>query len=585
MSSHVIESLLSDLHVRHASDDGGSLADYIPELEKADPSWFGMSLCTTGGTVYETGDADREFTIQSISKPFVYALALMDHGPGAVIERIGVEPSGNSFNSILLDRSDRPHNPMVNAGAIAAVGLISASGPRARFERILDLLGGFAGRELGVDERVFESERATGDRNRAIAHLMRNVGAIEGDVEALLDVYFRQCSVLVTSTDLAVMTATLANGGVNPITRRPVAPPELVGDVLSVMFTSGMYDYSGEWAFRTGLPAKSGVSGGVAALIPAQAGVGVFSPLVDDRGNSVRGTRVCEEFSQRLGFHVFRSRFEALPAIRSVSTGEHRRSVRVRTLDEERILRARARETTVVEAQGTWSFGSAEQLMRAIDGLAARHLVIETSRMTGVDETSAYLVQAVAESLRSDATAVVFAGRIPPALGKAVEQRFDSLDEALEWCEDRILGEHGAADAAGRTIDVAESDLGRDLDPAGASALAAVATKHFVDRGAVAISAGNRSRSMYLVTAGRLGAYVSGTRVASFAPGSIVGEMAFLTGDARSASIVAEEPSSLLEFGDLSGVPARVRETVYRNIAVVVSERLAAANRVLQTTS
>lgn len=381
MAAHVIRSQLEDLHSRHASDETGILADYIPELAKADPTWFGMSLCTIDGSLYEAGDSTIDFTIQSVSKPFVYVLALMDHGQDGVLDRIGVEPSGNAFNSILLDHANRPHNPMVNAGAIATVSMVGARGKHARFQRILDTLGAFAGRDLDVDEKVFESERATGHRNRAIAHLMRTVGVIDDNVDDILDVYFRQCSVLVNSTDLAVMTATLANGGVNPLTGREVAPPDLVGDVLSVMFTSGMYDYSGEWAYRTGLPAKSGVSGGVAALVPSQAGVGVFSPLVDDRGNSVRGTKVCQEFSQRLGFHVFRNRFDALPAIKATQTGAHRRSVRVRTLDESGRLGQDGHRTIVIETQGPWSFGSCERLMREIEGLDADHLIIETSRM------------------------------------------------------------------------------------------------------------------------------------------------------------------------------------------------------------
>jgi len=480
MTAHVIRSQLEDLHSRHASDRTGALADYIPELAKADPAWFGMSLCTIDGSLYETGDSGVEFTVQSVSKPFVYALALMDHGPEGVLDRIGVEPSGNAFNSILLDHANRPHNPMVNAGAIATVSMVGARGKHARFQRILDTLGAFAGRDLEVDERVFESERTTGHRNRAIAHLMRTVGVIDDDVDDILDVYFRQCSILVNSTDLAVMTATLANGGVNPLTGQVVAPPDLVGDVLSVMFTSGMYDYSGEWAYRTGLPAKSGVSGGVAALVPSQAGVGVFSPLVDDRGNSVRGTKVCQEFSQRLGFHVFRNRFDALPPIKATGTGAHRRSVRVRTLDESGRLRQHGHRTVVIETQGPWSFGPCERLMREIDGMEADHLVIETSRMGSVDETAAFLMGALVDSLRANGTDVLFAGRIPSPLAKASDHRFETLDEALEWCEDRILSELADAGPVPDSLDISESDIGRGLTAADAAALVSIATEHRV---------------------------------------------------------------------------------------------------------
>ena len=254
MSSPVIPTRLESLRLRYASDDSGALADYIPELAKADPSWFGMSLCTIDGHIYDSGDSGQEFTIQSVSKPFVYALALADNGPTEMLKRVGVEPSGKAFNSILLDGSNRPHNPMVNAGAIATVAMVW--GGTVRFDRILETLGTFAGRALSIDEPVYRSERETGHQNRAIAHLMRTAGVFDLDVEEVLDVYFKQCSVLVTSRDLAVMAATLANGGRNPVTGRVALPPEAVGDVLSVMFTSGMYDYSGEWAFETGLPQR-----------------------------------------------------------------------------------------------------------------------------------------------------------------------------------------------------------------------------------------------------------------------------------------------------------------------------------------
>lgn len=235
MDRDIIGLELDLLLRRHRPNDAGVLADYIPELAKADPGWFGMSICTIDGSIHQSGDADQPFTIQSISKPFVFALALADRGSEEVLARIGVEPSGDSFNSILLDAADRPHNPMVNAGAITVVSLLAGSSPGARFGRILDTLSGFAGRQLGVDEDVFESERNTGHRNRAIAHLMRTVGAIEGAVDDILDTYFRQCSVVVTSRDLAVMTATLANSGINPVTNHRVVDETVVGDVLSVM--------------------------------------------------------------------------------------------------------------------------------------------------------------------------------------------------------------------------------------------------------------------------------------------------------------------------------------------------------------
>jgi glutaminase len=392
------------------------LADYIPELAKADPGWFGMSICTIDGSVHQSGDADQPFTIQSISKPFVFALALADRGPEEILARIGVEPSGDSFNSILLDAADRPHNPMVNAGAITVVSLLAGSSPGARFDRILETLSAFAGRQLGVDEDVFELERNTGHRNRAIAHLMRTVGAIEGAVDDILDTYFRQCSVVVTSRDLAVMTATLAKGGINPVTKDRVVDESVVGDVLSVMLTAGMYDYSGEWAYRTGLPAKSGVSGGVAALVPGQVGVGVFSPLLDGRGNSVRGVGVCHELSDRLGFHLFRNQTASLPPIRSITAGGQRRSRRVRPVAEVEALSEHGHRVRIVEMQGPWTFVSCERLLKELHPVDDDFIILDTTRVSSVDATAGVLLKELLRTREHAGTAVAMAGTAPAPL-------------------------------------------------------------------------------------------------------------------------------------------------------------------------
>lgn len=264
-----VVDLLRDLHARLLPVTDGALPTYIPPLALARPDSFGIALATLDGHVHAVGDTDIPFTVQSVSKPFVYALALADSGRAIVMSKIGVEPTGDAFNSIALDEATgRASNPMVNAGAIVAAGLVSGSGRAAQFERIRQGLSVFAGRELDVDEEVFAAERRTGNRNRAIAHLLRTVGALDEDVDDILDIYFRQCSVLVTAQDLALMAATLANGGVNPRTGDRAVPADVVGRVLTVMSTCGMYDYAGEWLYDVGLPAKSGVSGGIVAVSP-----------------------------------------------------------------------------------------------------------------------------------------------------------------------------------------------------------------------------------------------------------------------------------------------------------------------------
>ncbi len=304
-----LQVFLQELHTRHAPLRDGKLADYIPELTKANPDWFGICVATVGGQLFEQGDVQQAFTIQSISKALVYGLALETHGRERTLARIGVEPTGDAFNSIIKvdERSKRPHNPMVNAGAIAAASLVPGAGPAERLTRVLDTFQRYVGHDVGIDMAVFTSERATGDRNRALAYLMRNFGMIDERIDETLDLYFKQCSVTVTCRDLALIAATLANGGVQPVTGERALEPQYVRDVLSVMYTCGMYDFAGEWAYRVGLPAKSGVGGGIIAVVPGRAGIGVFSPLLDERGNSVRGIKVCEELSERFGLHVFAS--------------------------------------------------------------------------------------------------------------------------------------------------------------------------------------------------------------------------------------------------------------------------------------
>ncbi|MGF1458512.1 MAG: glutaminase A [Leptolyngbyaceae cyanobacterium] len=303
-----IQTFLYALHEQYRGLDEGQLATYIPELAKADPNQFGISIATLDGRVFEVGDTATPFTIQSISKVFVYGMALEDWGRDHLLEKVGVEPTGDPFNSLIrLDEaSHRPDNPMVNAGAIATTSLIRGESPTDRLNRLLSMFRRYVGNDdVHVDLSTFLSERATGHRNRAIAHLMLNFGMIDDDIEAALDLYFQQCAVLVTCRDLALMAAALANYGKHPITHEQVLKPEYVRDVLSVMYTCGMYNFAGEWAFRVGIPAISGVSGGVIAVIPNQAGIAVFSPRLDSNGNSVRGVQVFEALSQQYGFHLF----------------------------------------------------------------------------------------------------------------------------------------------------------------------------------------------------------------------------------------------------------------------------------------
>ena len=304
--SSSLQSIVEDLHCQYKSLRKGAVADYIPELAKVNPDLFSICLATVNGEVYSVGDYSRLFTIQSISKVFVYGLALEDCGRDDVLTKVGVEPTGDAFNAIILDQqSKRPYNPMVNAGAIATTSLIKGADATERLNRLLDMFRRYIGRDVFVDISVFTSERATGHRNRAMAHLMLNFGMIQPNIEESLDLYFQQCAIMVNCQDLAVMAATLANKGVNPMTGEQAVESSYVKDILSVMYTCGMYNFAGEWAYKVGIPAKSGICGGIIAVVPNKMGIGVFSPLLDERGNSVRGVKVCEELSRILGLHLF----------------------------------------------------------------------------------------------------------------------------------------------------------------------------------------------------------------------------------------------------------------------------------------
>lgn len=302
----IVGNLLNEAYEQFKAIDDGTVATYIPQLGKANPQHFGICVMSVDGDYFEVGDCDVEFTIQSISKPFAYAMALTHHGRDTVCSRIGVEPSGDAFNSIVLDqKTNRPFNAMVNAGAIAATSLIQGATIAERSQAQLDIFSAAAGRRLRLDEAVYQSETETGHRNRAIAWLMMNFGMIEGNVDEILALYFQQCSILVTARDLAVMGATLANMGINPLTDENVFEMGCIQDVLSVMLTCGMYDYSGEWAFRVGVPAKSGVAGGILGVVNRQLGIGTYSPKLDSRGNSVRGVKAFTYLSEELGLHAF----------------------------------------------------------------------------------------------------------------------------------------------------------------------------------------------------------------------------------------------------------------------------------------
>ncbi|MCD2146605.1 glutaminase A [Gordonia paraffinivorans] len=407
-----MESLV-DGYLRHIMDNvrpdrSGHVADYIPELARVDPEGYALSLCVHDGHTYSLGDSATSFTIQSVSKPLTYAMALHRHGPEAVDAKIGVEPSGEAFNEISVDDRRRPKNPMINAGAIFAASMLLPSRRDvdeadidAAFTQILEFYSGCAGRRLEMDADVYASEKATGSRNRAIAYMLDSFGALETSPDAALDLYFRQCSIRVTTEDLAGIGATIANGGENPRTGRVMFSHEIAQRVLSVMTTCGMYDGAGDWVTSVGLPAKSGVGGGILAVLPGQLGIGVYSPRLDEHGNSVRGVETCEHLSRDLGLHMFNVTRESRVTIRSVYDLTDI-PVRDDWTDRERsYLRTCRDKVRVYELQGDLTFAGAESVHRRLlsdmDDYAA--VIVEISRLGVVDAVARTMVLSIKRAL------------------------------------------------------------------------------------------------------------------------------------------------------------------------------------------
>ena len=375
-----IPSYLDEVLQSVAADRTGMLANYIPELAEVDPERLGASIAMVDGELYASGDTDSLFTIQSISKPFVYALALADRGFEKVLDKVGVEPSGEPFNEISLeDSSGRPLNPMINAGAITTHSLVGTEtmNRAERMERVISGLSAFAGRSLDVDEAVYSSEIEHAHRNLAIAHMLRSHDILTENPTGVVEGYTRQCSLLVTVQDLAMMAATLANYGIQPVTGEQVVPKTVVRQVLSVMFTCGMYNAAGDWATQVGIPAKSGVGGGIIGAVPGQLGLATFSPRLDVHGNSVRGVSLFERFSSDMGMHVMNIPTVARSAIRAnyrIGSGE--------------------KITQVIQLQGRIRFAGAERVIREIvdTHYMGTRIALDVTRVYSVDEVAQHML-------------------------------------------------------------------------------------------------------------------------------------------------------------------------------------------------
>ena len=585
---------LDECHARFAANDEGQVADYIPELGKADPAHFGISLATLDGHVYEVGDSKVPFTIQSLSKPFVFALALDTLGAARVEGAIGVEPSGDPFNSIRLNAENHPFNPMVNAGAIACSGLIHEAKGDGAFDYIREALGRFAGRALGFDEAVYASESATGDRNRAIAYLLRTNAVLRDRVDAVLDVYFRQCAVLVNARDIAVMAATLANRGVNPVTGQQVMTPYAISRTLSVMTSSGMYDYAGEWIYRIGIPAKSGVGGGILAALPARLGLGSYSPKLDKHGNSVRGIKVCEALSSHYDLHMLNRSDDARNSIiadYSIGQNPSRRSRRPHERD---ILAVHHEQVRVIELVGTLSFSNVDYVSRQLASKPRPQFVIfDLHRVTSLTRAGARLVAEEFQELAAHNVTVVLSGVkrgsrewniIREWTGSLNNVRdFFLLDTAIEWAEDQLVYRYGGAIDFYETTELSEQPLLAGLSPDELAALAAIGAVRHYKAGERIVTAGSPATSIFFLRSGAvLVTLPGGVRLATLTAGTAFGEMALLE-PTRSADVTADIAATACEIplGDFERfrtLHPRAGERIIRNLAQLLADRLIVAN-------
>lgn len=552
-----IDVYLRDLHAKYRLFREGNVADYIPELTKASPDWFGICIATRDGHVYETGDTRQPFTIQSISKAITYGLALEDRGENLVLSRVSVEPSGDAFNAISL-RADTgaPFNPMINAGAIAICGQILPKEGMTRIDRILGYLSACAGRALDIDQAVYESESTTGHRNRAIGWMLRNFGIIDEEPTDILETYFKQCAIRVTCRDLALIGATLANNGRNPLTLEQAIAPEFVDNILSVMSTCGMYDYSGEWLYRVGLPAKSGVGGGVLAVLPGQLGIGIFSPPLDAQGNSARGIKACADLSRDLALHLFAAGSAPVNVLRASYDGGHVASRRHRAKKLHDMLRGKGHRIRLVELQGQLSFSTFEPVVRFALKQApyCDYLILNMRHVANIDPVALNLIRQLQDRLADSGIELVICNAglfADDMMTQGIDRKalFVDDDTALEYCENGLLlSLLQATELRSAAVGLADTFLMEGLDAAELAWLDSRMPEHRAAAGDHVIRAGEGGNCFFLLLAGSVGIYLPSStggkakRLEVFEAGRSFGEMSFIDGLERSADVVALEP-------------------------------------------
>jgi glutaminase len=481
--------------------------------------------------------------------------------------------------------------------------MIAGKSVTTRLQRILQSFSLYAGRELSLDEPVYRSESETGHRNRAIGHMLRNFNILTEPPEPVVDLYFKQCSVSVTCRDLGVMAATLANQGINPLTGKQAIRGEYVESVLSVMASCGMYDYAGEWLYRIGMPAKSGVAGGVIAVLPGQLGIGAFSPPLDARGNSVRGIQVCDSLSRSLNLHLFNSPHASQSVIRMRFNGSEVNSSRLRTAEQTRLLRESGGAIRVYQLQGNLVFSTCEVVVREVLGSlnGLEYLVLDLKHVLDIDESACRLLYQLDAKLASQGKAMLFARAarlsslrryMKAKLGDRFTsdyRAFDDNDIALEWCENRFLNARLPTSADSGSMAIESYELFRGLTPEEIRVIANVLERRCYRPNDIIVETGAEAREVYFVSRGSVIVTLklaSGAerRLGVFSAGMAFGEVGMLDRAPRSARVIAETDVEchLLkreDFDALGETHPRIKITLLTNMALGIARLLRKATR------
>ena len=596
-----LDIFLKNIYSNVLLNKSGKTADYIPELSRANPDQFGVALASSDGYIHEIGDSLQEFTIQSISKAFAYSLALELVGEKEVNKIIGVEPSGEAFNSIRFQNDNRPFNPMINAGAIACTALICSVEKSKAFKKIQKIMSDFAGRNLSLDEKVFKSENATGDRNRAIAWLLKNNKIIKTNVEQSLVTYFKQCSLLVSARDLATMGATLACNGINPVTKKRVISVENALKTMSIMVSSGMYDYSGEWVYRVGFPAKSGVGGGIIAALPSQFGLGTFSPPLDRQGNSVRGIEVCKRISSYYNLHILEIEGNIKDSIVASYNLQNIRSSTERKEKNIKILEKFGAKAHVYELAGSINFMAVDYIVRRLQELDEKEFIILSMRKVSQLSSGAdKLLDAFIQTLNSLSTKIIFSdiefnsqtwNKIFGSLGNMDDNKtrlFENNNEAIRWVEDFLIQKYSADEKVNKNENLKEQFLFKTLSNSDLDFLKERMIEKKFKKNVKIISKGDEADGIYFLQSGKVDIAINLQKsLTTLNAGTCFGEFALIEPKSkRSANVITltECTCFYLPLKILDSIQQsrkKIIETLLKNLALLLIKRLKDCNSII----